>query len=1468
PSAPAPDPLPAGGVDFSWTPNRPALVAGAPAGGVQFTAPSLNGATYEWDFDYDPAQGFRPSANGPAPRHGFTADSAHDTDKVNGADGQRRRVYEVRLRVRTADGAVAETSHQLVVVPNNAPRVDFTTDRENQSAATPVTLTPQFSDPDATSRTADAIDHIEWDFDGTLGDAAGADLVCDASGGACRAPGGGVPGPWLAEGRRGTLTVNFFDRELASHQLRPVGQIDVQPLATTGERLSPALAQFGGAGLLAVQLLGKRVKFFVHDPRVSFLYDNATKLQQSSFNADAGEATGATLKTAAPRRVRAAKRRAKAKKAASPVDVPSTTLRWRQVTLTAVDSAGLRASVTHELPLTPGVPPKLRAEFEVPGPGAIAAPVTGPGRQPFAAKRSAKAAKKPKAKAAAKRVLPYPLTTDSTLSYDTKGTTDPDGDIAYYTLEVGRPYFTAPDCIATPKAPQYDPEVSFDLPPPGIPDPGNIIPVADPIATGPASPVGATGNIALPNLNVRPSFALRAGAPLPTLASLPSPYIHPCLKFAARNVVPTTFTSLAGGTPKQVRAIVTRNPADLRFKMPATDINDVYDTGWSVSVGVYDNSGMGAIQRTDGFKITNTKTLTCQVVSGLPLKVSLGSGKSRTVAASSQCADITPQLKAFYTTKDVSLNGIILRPRAGSAIVVDSTAGIWATKKPRPSLNGSEATVRSRLKRLAGGGDVDVLVDGEAVARLEGLSAQSFKSLLRGPNRDGSYPVQPRLVDGARFHGSPISRSGTGVNGHRDFHIDFSGGDCSDTACSPARSRTEFSIVLPKEFSTSETGAKSPTALIVRNGVEELNATELDTNGFADIASNSRGPKARAASASPSTIDLSHTSLGPVTIDEGKMTFDPARGLFDGNIEKARLEVGDGAEASLHILIDGGELRSASGGVKSNTGVPLFPGVTLNAVRFSIVTDPLTIKGGADFQAAKLLTGSLDLLVRPDPFLLRLDGTVSVGGEVKLGSAYVQYDASNHNNLTFGGRIGVDLGPVSVGGGVDGGFSGDTGDFFVQGEVHVCVGICADGKVLVSNQALAACAEIEVGLVTVGAGFAYRFSSGLPGGLDLFTGCDLTPYIPAVFRTRAGATVDVRAVTKSDLVVKPDTEQVAFRFRANPAAPSAPAITLTGPDGRTYSTRKNDYVFVAPAPVALAGKGVSPASGALIDQDPVDKVSTFLITKPTPGAWKVTQAAGEPPLASVDSATGEHVAASEIGGDVVDADPLKDGARIDDTRYAERGTAAAPTSSTRRVRPLRDVSDGAPIEDGRMRGIVIKVPTGLDGKMTIVDAGPTTNQTLTEIDLDANSGKQIPLTFTPAADAGRHEIKALLEHPDGTPRSVLSVDGYVAPGIPAPRTPSVSAKELRRDRLSVIVNTGLTASLSDPAARLNLVAVSPAGQRVERLITARDARRLSPGRYQVTLDDFDTTGRVRVLAQMVYAGKAGGVARVIARPRG
>jgi hypothetical protein len=1444
-------------LDFTWSPRADVQIAGAPVGGLQFQATAGPGVTYAWDFDYQDATGFQgdPTAAGPTPRHGFTADGAHDTANIVGADGQRRRVYTVRLRATAANGATADVTHQLIVVPDNAPKVDFVIDGSGNPVSHPVTFTPHVSDPDQTSRTADSIDHLEWDFDSPINGQAAVDLICNGDGTNCRLPDGTAPGPWLVPVAGGGVQVDFWRRALAAHGLNPLGDLNLDALPTTLPSGAPLL---GGLGVLT----WAKAPFYVdHDPRLAYLYENATLLMQSSFNTDAGEATGARYGAHAFI-ARAAHRAHTATTFAKPVVqynqiFSSAVLGYRTVTLTAVDSAGVRTSVTHALPLRPDAPPQLSARF-------VNASADG-STQPIASVPSRRHAHgKSTQGQPLTQILSQPLTTADELVYDASATADPDGQIAYYTLEVGKPFNEPGTCqpgkpfVAGPGG-----AISLDSPDGAI-RPGAFFPGPGIGGTGPGTPPGAVGNVNVPagaNAKALQKVSFRSASSLPTLGDLIGhTYFHPCKPYSDRNVVPLPFKALAGPDVRpaaragvfaqpinpallkrignleyDTTAIVTNDPSKLRFRIPKPDT-------YSVAVGAYDKEGQGAVQRTDGFQIL-TSTGKCSRVSGATVALA-----GRNLGFSGLCIDFGSSRRYYWSTQAIDIDGVALRPDPGSGIFVDTCKGdrsctprIFATRAHEPDL--SRPVDVNALDAQAGG--VAVLVDGDPVARFDPLSATRMRDWISGS--DAAQPVVPA---NATYKGSPVPAAEHHGPDATTFHVTFGQPEGSST--------TSFQIELPTAFSI-DGGGSAPTKQVLRYGFDEPRITTLTTHKFADIAQRRAHDRAvaRATALSLSgTLNLDGLSLGPVQIIKGTVSFDPAKGYFEVTVSEAQILLPDPNPASLHLKIEGGDLKEAGGSV--GTSLQIFPGVFLNRLSFSIVTDPLTLQGGAQFSALKLLTGDINLTVRPEPLLLRLDGSIGLGG-ITLGNAFVEYNEERAESLTFGGHFGYNFGPVSMNAGLKGGISFKTSDFYIEGQGRACLGFCLGVDALVSNIAVAGCGTIDLAVTSVSAGFAFTFKDA---SLDVFTGCDLSGYIPAVFKTRAGPSLRANPGGGGTITVAAGTQQTALRFRAAAGSSATPVVTLTAPDGQQFSTSAapGNYAFSAPAPVGIGGGGLAKTPSALVDQDPVDHVTTFLIANPTAGDWKVAVDPSGPPVASVDVATGAHLPDRTLQTKVEPATLSNGGVQIGTQAFAAGATAS---SSARRrshrtliapaiVRELRSLPS---LERRRLRGVVLNIPAGLEGTLTLLDAGPTGVNVIRTIDLAKSAGR-VPIAFDPSADAGTHRLRAFLTHADGIPRQMIDIGSFVGPPVPTPSRPGLNMHRANGN-VFIDVTPGTAGALSGPITRFELLASTSAGQRIERFIDVSNARRMSHGRFRVDLGRFASNVSVRADGRMLYGNVAG-----------
>ena len=616
------------------------------------------------------------------------------------------------------------------------------------------------------------------------------------------------------------------------------------------------------------------------------------------------------------------------------------------------------------------------------------------------------------------------------------------------------------------------------------------------------------------------------------------------------------------------------------------------------------------------------------------------------------------------------------------------------------------------------------------------------------------------------------------------------------------------------------------------------------------------------------TLSLDNTHLGPLTINSGTLTFDSAQGTWRGDIHDAFLEMFPQYKVSAHILIQNGELRELGGKV-DGLDIPVFAGVFLNELHFQIVTDPLTLSGGAGLTAlGGALTGNLDLVIRTKPVFLRLEGRIAVAS-IPLAKAYVQYDEANHDTVSFGGHLGIDFGPVSMNADLDGAISGQTGDFFIQGRGEVCVGICIDAGALMSNVAVALCGGFHIGPLKLEAGAAFRFN---PGKLEVFAGCDLDPYKPAIFRARevrGGGTVGQIHLAPDVLPVAAGTREVSFRFHGNPATPGAPAITLISPTGRTYQTASTagDYTF---APPTAGSGGIAQVGGALIDRDPVEHITSAIIVNPPAGNWQVRTPATQAPIVSVDIAHGENIPDNAFQGTVAHAALDASGAQV-------RSRAFTAALSSARARALRGLPT---IERGRLVSAQLNLPAGLSGKLKLVDVGLTSSAPIQTLELTP-TGRRVTIAFAPSDEPGVHHIQAIkYQQPVAggvaLPQRTFVVGSYIAPAVPTPSAPKLNVRRDSAGNVLVDVTPGSAGSLTGHGTTFEIVLSTAAGQRIEEVIYAfhglenkhyrRDLNHAKPlpgGRFRVTIGGISRTTTVKVFGRMHYASATGRVSSVL-----
>jgi hypothetical protein len=487
-------------------------------------------------------------------------------------------------------------------------------------------------------------------------------------------------------------------------------------------------------------------------------------------------------------------------------------------------------------------------------------------------------------------------------------------------------------------------------------------------------------------------------------------------------------------------------------------------------------------------------------------------------------------------------------------------------------------------------------------------------------------------------------------------------------------SRIGFWDYLPDGFGDSAQGQPNPTSSVVLYGVDDPVVSFVSTHPYAGVAGAhrsdrpthivagsfpaprhrgaARDPQAHAAdNVQPGFPDIpncpadtsddnsgltipSDTDLGAFSLPPGDTKFcrDPATGDFIGNVmislnaeslpvQLPSLDVG--------FELGHGQLIDAGGDLKGPITLP--PGVTLNELKFDIQTDPDVVAGEIDVAIGQTLelnaTGIVDSTPDangspPSPYA-DFNGAVSIAG-IQFADFDVDFNADN----TIGMHVDIsqDFGPASLSISVSGGVGFNPDAFYLEGDGSACLWVCLDVKGLLSNLGLAACGSINLVLGTISAGAAVVWS-GPNSGVHVFTGCDLTPYIPPSLQNINGTAVDTRRPAADALpeksrpkpkrqpVLEPgqfetfplcvpaadapggctkSVVSVQVHSLASEEAPGqTPLVTLTSPDGSRVVTTPavpGDYGF---APMnGSGGSGQTDEGTEFVDQNAVPVADT------------------------------------------------------------------------------------------------------------------------------------------------------------------------------------------------------------------------------------------------------------------------------------
>ncbi|HEX8648436.1 MAG TPA: PKD domain-containing protein [Thermoleophilaceae bacterium] len=497
-------------------------------------------------------------------------------------------------------------------------------------------------------------------------------------------------------------------------------------------------------------------------------------------------------------------------------------------------------------------------------------------------------------------------------------------------------------------------------------------------------------------------------------------------------------------------------------------------------------------------------------------------------------------------------------------------------------------------------------------------------------------------------------------------------------------------------------------------------------SGRVDIgASNDGGPFLGALHVEATDVPLPPFHLNKVTFDyseandtwAGSLSLASPSGTFGGNVAFA-----------------GGSIQQL-GLFGQNLNIPFGKGVFLQSIGGSYTASPRQIAAevglsvGPSLAIPGLGAGALVDITGNWNLVYPAEGgwTTSIGGTARVltvdtGAEFSatlssagRFDAQARFNTTLyevfdvNGRLGLvyyDPGLWQAGAGID---------ICTRYIVHEC----ATGELVISSVGIAACIRLPWGLPDVGGYYKWG------GSVDFyFSGCSVGPVQIQI----AG----IRAAQSRSFTVKSGTasEVLAFEGRDGP-----PNVVLTGPNGERMETPADGYEMREPF---------------FVSQEPGDRKTYVMISRPRAGKWTVGVAEGSTPVVRMQRAQG-----------------------LPDPKIRARVTRLG---AKRRL-----TWEATPIQGQR----IVFSEQGAKGGGVI---GRTTKA-------------RGSLTFTPSdGPKGKRTIVAEVLQ-SGNPRETLKVASYSAPRIAPPRP---GALKLRRKGSSLVAAWGRSAGAKGYSVQVTL----------------------------------------------------------------
>jgi hypothetical protein len=220
---------------------------------------------------------------------------------------------------------------------------------------------------------------------------------------------------------------------------------------------------------------------------------------------------------------------------------------------------------------------------------------------------------------------------------------------------------------------------------------------------------------------------------------------------------------------------------------------------------------------------------------------------------------------------------------------------------------------------------------------------------------------------------------------------------------------------------------------------------------------------------------------------------------------------------------------------------------------------------------------------------------------------------------------------------------------------------------------------------------------------------------------------------------------------------------------------------------------------------PKVSTTTIFVADPGTGKWTLSVAPGSPPVVDVSIAAPEPpvspgefnagvrpvtlTAAPSSGAQASNVRPgspysIPESADQLNTMLTQHTLVFAPSveitpanarERTALAHPTAADLDVPAIDRPLLRAILLKIPSGWKGTVSVVDHGPTTDDVIdSDISTSMIPSGGLPILFEPSGDFGaEHQIEAFLTPGNGLPSQMLMVSSYAAPSLPTPVAPTI-----------------------------------------------------------------------------------------------